>query len=187
MRIHNPESFLMKTFGCSYIVREGDEGDFEAFEQIERQTSRLPWTAYSLVSEFSKDGGYGLYVAENHGRVIGHALYRIKMKLNGAQGADRSRINLYSLAVAPAYQGIGVGSGLLLRLAARLVADQRPFIELFVRVSNIRAIRLYNRHGYRINRTVPNYYVVQEEDAFAMRQNRKDASRILKLITSKRC
>lgn len=44
------------------------------------------------------------------------------------------------------------------------------FVDLFVRVSNTRAIEMYERMGYAVYRRVLEYYSEPDEDAFGTRR-----------------
>jgi len=74
--------------------------------------------------------------------------------------------HVVSLAVHPMYQRRGVGSGLLKILEGKLVEKGVKYIILEVAVSNIPAIKLYRKHGYRIVDVLKNYY--GDEDAYLM-------------------
>jgi hypothetical protein len=65
---------------------------------------------------------------------------------------------LYSIVVDPACQGQGLGS--LLLQACETAAMQRGCdrMSLEVRADNRRAIAMYERRGYRVQRALPGYY-----------------------------
>lgn len=69
-----------------------------------------------------------------------------------------SLARVYSMAVDPAGQGVGIGTRLLREAEARALADGRAVMRLEVRVDNVRAIRLYQREGYREIGRVAHYY-----------------------------
>jgi len=72
--------------------------------------------------------------------------------------ADHRIARLYSIAVAPAARGLGIGAALL--AAAELKARQQGCerFRLEVRTDNAAARRLYERRGYRAFGTRAGYY-----------------------------
>ena len=90
------------------------------------------------------------YVAGSPAAIAGAAVYLYR------RGTRVAR--LYSLSVAPAHRGRGLAGALLARGEddARLRGCTR--IRLEVRQSNLPAIRLYERHGFRVMAKIPSYY-----------------------------
>ncbi len=91
-----------------------------------------------------------LLVAEMSGRVVGSALVFLR------RGSDLAR--LYSIAVADAARGRGLGAALLAasEKAAREAGARRMRLE--VRNDNPSAIRLYQARGYAVFAHRPDYY-----------------------------
>lgn len=65
---------------------------------------------------------------------------------------------LYSIAVDPAFRGLGVGSKLIEAAEQLALAHDCVTLRLEVRQDNASAIRLYQAHGYKPLGTVPDYY-----------------------------
>ena len=65
---------------------------------------------------------------------------------------------LYSLIVSPEHRGQGIATALLNAGERDAVARDRDRVRLEVRVSNVPAIRLYERHGFRVMAKLPSYY-----------------------------
>jgi len=97
-------------------------------------------------------------VAEYGGRVIGYVMAYLKPDLEG---------HVMSIAVHPDYRGSGVGSTLLTEVIKRLFSRGAEYVGLEVRVSNERAIKLYERFGFVRARRIPAYYS-NGEDAYYM-------------------
>ena len=73
-----------------------------------------------------------------------------------------------SIAVRPGYRRLGVGSALMsetVRVMKEIYGVESIFLE--VRVSNIQAIRLYEKFGFVKVRRIKGYYR-DGEDAFVM-------------------
>ncbi len=62
----------------------------------------------------------------------------------------RQRAYLYGFRIKPAYRDRGVGSQLLERAEADLVKRRFRWVTLNVERKNLKALRFYERHGYRI-------------------------------------
>jgi ribosomal-protein-alanine acetyltransferase len=80
-------------------------------------------------------------VAESADALSGYVLVLTRRNSRAAR--------LYSLAVAPALAGQGIGSRLLAVAEAAAQARDADEIRLEVRVDNLTAIRLYESRGYR--------------------------------------
>ena len=78
------------------------------------------------------------------------------------------QLHLVTLAVAPQYQGRGIGQALLLAVCDLAVAADLDSVALEVRSTNARAVSLYARHGFRSNGRLRNYYSDNGEDALVM-------------------
>lgn len=84
-------------------------------------------------------------------------------------GTDDFHAHVTALTVAPQYRRSGFGAQLMNILRENGVENGARFIDLFVRVSNKKAIRFYNYLGYVVYRTVVRYYASPVEDAYDMR------------------
>lgn len=96
--------------------------------------------------------------------------------LGKAEGAGQDwRGHVSAVSVAPAYRRLGLARRLMReaeRVSEALYAAF--FVDLFVRVSNAPALRMYGRLGYAVFRRILGYYGggggVAAEDAFDMRK-----------------
>lgn len=80
--------------------------------------------------------------------------------------ADELHIN--SLAVTPAMRRQGVAGRLLQEVLALAAADGATAATLEVRRSNVPALRLYDRRGFRVEAVRRNYYEHPTEDALIL-------------------
>jgi ribosomal protein S18 acetylase RimI-like enzyme len=78
---------------------------------------------------------------------------------------DDNVLYISSLSVLAAYRGSGIGDKLLTEVLASCTSAKKFY--LHVRVSNVKAIGLYQKHGFSIFRRCPAYY--GDEDALLMR------------------
>jgi ribosomal-protein-alanine N-acetyltransferase len=127
---------------------------------VERTAYDHPWTRGNFVD--SLRSGYQAQVLGASGVLLG---YFVAMK-----GVDE--VHLLNLTVAPSYQRQGWGRVMLDALALWARGQGAQWLWLEVRISNTRAQRIYERHGYRRVGERKNYYPAgpggQREDAVVM-------------------
>ena len=71
---------------------------------------------------------------------------------------EPDRFHLEKIYVDPAFQRRGIGSQLLQELTARARTEGRPLTLRVLKVNPAR--RLYERHGFAIEETTPEYYLM---------------------------
>jgi len=126
---------------------------------IERLAYDHPWTAGNFSD--SLRSGYEAQLLRAGDVVLG---YFVAMK-----GVDE--VHLLNITVAPAYQGQGWGRVMLEALALWAKGQGAQWLWLEVRVSNARALRIYEHHGYRRVGERKGYYPARHghrEDAVVM-------------------
>lgn len=127
---------------------------------IERRAFPTPWSLAMFVLELSKHSGIclaALLDTERGRRLVG---YLICSRYDTVW-------HVMNVAVAPERQGKGVASALLAELYER-VGDENARYTLEVRRSNVSAIRLYEREGFRAAGLRRRYYQDTGEDALVM-------------------
>lgn len=132
--------------------------DVDRVCEIEQAVFARPWSRRSFESEVSGDPCSLPWVAEDDGVVVGYLIAWHVV----------DELHIGNLGVAPDRQGRGVASSLL---AVALTAAAERGIEyaaLEVRVSNERAIRLYERFGFRGVAIRKAYYEDNGENALIM-------------------
>lgn len=126
---------------------------------IEQRAYAQPWSRGNFTDSLRSGYQAQLLVAE--GTILG---YFVAMK-----GVDE--VHLLNITVAPAYQAQGWGRVLLDALAIWSRGQGAQWLWLEVRVSNARALQIYERHGYRRVGERRGYYPAangQREDAVVM-------------------
>jgi len=125
---------------------------------IECAIHRFPWTPGNFSDAL--DSGYVCKVAELDGNMVGYAVMMPAL----------DEVELLNVSIAAEYQGRGLGSNLLQRMMelARGISMQRMFLE--VRPSNVAALALYSKHGFREIGLRRDYYSAgdEREDAIVM-------------------
>ena len=99
----------------------------------------------------------GFIVAENNGKIIGYTIGRPKEDL----------AEIVSLAVDPTWRQKGVGAKLTNFLIEHFKEKGLKEISLCVRTKNKKAISFYQKLGFKILKTIKNYYR-NGDDAFLM-------------------
>jgi ribosomal-protein-alanine N-acetyltransferase len=107
-------------------------------------------------------------VAEENGEIVGYIMCRIETGLsNFGFGGFIKKGHIVSLAVMPQHRRKGIGQALVVKAmeGMRLYNAKHCFLE--VRVTNMPAINLYKKLGFKIIRTIHGYYS-DGEDAYLM-------------------
>ncbi|CAD5122110.1 DgyrCDS10560 [Dimorphilus gyrociliatus] len=102
------------------------------------------------------------------GRIQGYILGKVEGTGDNWHG------HVTALTVAPEYRRLGIARKLMQSLEEYSEKQDCHFVDLFVRVSNKVAIKMYENFGYIVYRRVLSYYsgtpTEAEEDAFDMRK-----------------
>ena len=137
-----------------------ENSDIPAIFIIEQSAHISPWSEKLLKDSFGARSHN--FLAEDKGDVIGYVF----------SSFVAGELTLENICVAPSHQRQGVGRLLmqhLLEQAAKLEAEE---IWLEVRASNVSAIELYHRFGFRNQGVRKGYYSVpqstEKEDAILM-------------------
>jgi ribosomal-protein-alanine N-acetyltransferase len=133
--------------------------DLAAVEEIERASYPTPWSRSMFAGELAKPSSIclGAFDAETE-ELVGYLII--------SRYVDAWHV--MNVAVSPARRREGIASGLLDRLFDVTASDGRRGYTLEVRVSNRRAIRLYERAGFRPRGIRRGYYTDNREDAIIM-------------------
>jgi ribosomal-protein-alanine N-acetyltransferase len=140
------------------IERTLAESDLDEIVAIENAAFSNPWTRPMYQRELQNPDVSFLYVLRLDNGIVGFCSFWLVL----------DEIHINNLAVRGEYQGQGLGSALLthvLQAGARRGAERAT---LEVRRSNAPARRLYERLGFEVAATRPNYYVSPPEDALIL-------------------
>ncbi|HET8814868.1 MAG TPA: ribosomal protein S18-alanine N-acetyltransferase [Solirubrobacterales bacterium] len=136
-------------------VRRLAYSDLPTVISIERRSFPTPWSLAMFVLELSKPSGICL-AASAGDELLGYVV---------CSRYDQVW-HLMNIAVAPEHRGTGIAGHLMRRLVEE-AGGALPFT-LEVRVSNTRAIGMYERFGFRSAGVRPRYYHDNSEDALIM-------------------
>jgi ribosomal-protein-alanine N-acetyltransferase len=136
-------------------IRPLSYSDLPQVIAIERRAFSSPWSLSMFVLELSRPSGLHL-AAVRDGAIVG---YLICARYDEAY-------HVMTIAVDPDKRRAGIASTLLDALIERAGEDANYTLE--VRVSNVGAIALYERYGFRVVGTRRRYYADNGEDAIIM-------------------
>jgi ribosomal-protein-alanine N-acetyltransferase len=139
-------------------IRPMEARDLDRVCEIEEEIFPSPWSRTSFEEELASDRCAFPWVAEKGGGGAAH-------KVSGLGGGE---LHLGNIAVAPPLQGSGIGRALFAHCLARAVERGVSRATLEVRVSNARAISLYESHGFIPVAIRKSYYSDTGEDAVVM-------------------
>ncbi len=146
---------LMGTEKAGLRIRKLTYGDLPSVISIERRSFPTPWSLAMFVLELSKPSGICL-AAEDESGLIG---YLVCARYDEVW-------HLMNVAVVTENRRQGVASELIDRLFEEAGSDARFTLE--VRVSNLPAIAMYERIGFRSAGRRRSYYHDNGEDALIM-------------------
>ncbi len=139
-------------------LRPMQHDDLDEIMRIEPVIYEYPWTRGNFIDSIK--AGYSCWVMQQNQEIIGYAV--LMMVLDEA--------HLLNLSVARGFQGKGLGRSLLEHMMqiGRKHGGSNIFLE--VRVSNLKAIRLYESVGFNEMAIRRNYYPARNgrEDAVLM-------------------
>jgi ribosomal-protein-alanine N-acetyltransferase len=133
--------------------------DLNGVEDIERASYPTPWSRSMFAGEVAKPSSVCLGAFDTEeGRLAGYLIV--------SRYVDAWHV--MNVAVDPEHRGRGVATMLLERLFDLTADDARRGYTLEVRVTNGKAIELYERLGFRSRGLRRGYYTDNREDALVM-------------------
>ena len=156
------------------MIREFTYRDLERVLWINRTCLPENYPAFFFIDLYRRYPKSFL-VAERNGVVIGYVMCRVEQ---GFSSTNRSRWvkkgHIVSIAVVPEARGRGIGTALMIH-AMRALREDYNVDEYYleVRVSNVAAIHLYEKLGFKRIRILKRYYL-NGEDAYLMAKSARD-------------
>lgn len=140
------------------VIRQAEEGDIRAIEELEKECFAVPWTYESLYHDIMNNKLAFYIVAEADGVLCGYVgIWKI---------VDEGHIT--NVAVAPAYRRRHVARAMLETLTEICGSNGITSYTLEVRVGNDAARRLYEGLGFQAAGIRKGYYEDNGEDALIM-------------------
>ena len=142
----------------SVAIRRLELADLDAIEKIERASYPRPWSRSMFVSELAKPSSLSLAATLDDGMLAGYLVV--------SRYVDAWHV--MNVAVAEKQRRLGIASTMLRSLLDETGRDAERGYTLEVRVSNVAAIRLYERFGFVQRGIRRGYYTDNREDALIM-------------------
>lgn len=134
------------------MIYKADPSDLNAILELENEAFKDPWTYENFIASLENDfiHLYKLIVAD---KIIGYVLFMLVFE----------RMEIFKIAIKQEFRRQAYASELL-----NFIFDNFSFKDcnLEVRASNLAAIKLYQKLGFKVNRIRPKYY--NDEDAYEM-------------------
>ena len=133
--------------------------DLNAIEEIERASYKTPWSRSMFAGELAKPSSISLGAFDSDtGELLGYLII--------SRYVDAWHV--MNVAVAPGHRRRKIATLLLEELFELTSGEGHRGYTLEVRVSNAKAIRLYERLGFRARGIRRGYYTDNREDALIM-------------------
>lgn len=140
-------------------IEKFEEKHLDGVEKIEKTCFAHPWSREDLQNQIGLDTSHFL-VATVDGNVAGY----MGLQIFGGEGY------VTNVAVLPEYRKQGIAESLI----REQMKNKMSFITLEVRESNLPAISLYTKCGFKNVGIRPNFYSVPTENAIIMTINNED-------------
>jgi ribosomal-protein-alanine N-acetyltransferase len=130
----------------------------DAVYEIECNTFAIPWVRADFEQELRENKLAIYFVAKDSNVVTGYCgMWHVV-----TEG------HITNVAVAEEHRGRGIGDMLINALESEARAREMIGLTLEVRIGNEKAMRLYSKHGFKIEGLRKNYYADTKEDAAIM-------------------
>ena len=139
-------------------LRRLSAADLDAIESIERRAYATPWSRVMFESELAKPTSLCLGAFADQGELLGYLIL--------SRYVDAWHV--MNVAVSPDHRRQGIATALLERVFELTEHTGRRGYTLEVRVSNVGAMRLYERLGFAARGVRRGYYTDNREDAVIM-------------------
>ncbi|MDO4301944.1 MAG: ribosomal protein S18-alanine N-acetyltransferase [Clostridia bacterium] len=134
-----------------------NKSHIDGIVEIENESFAIPWSRASVEKELSNNLAIYVVAAENE-KVIGY----------GGMWHIVNEGHITNIAVHKDYRQKGIGNAIINKLFE--IAEEKEMIGLTleVRKSNIPALELYKKNGFKLEGIRPEYYEDNKEDAYIM-------------------
>jgi ribosomal-protein-alanine N-acetyltransferase len=139
-------------------IRRMTDSDIDTVWQMERDLFAMAWPKTSFLFDVGDRRVSYPIVGIEDGQIAGYA---VAWFVN-------EELHIGNVAVARPRQGKGIGRRLLERLLEEAAQRKAKRATLEVRMSNVRAIRLYRKYGFKGVAIRRHYYTDNGEDALVM-------------------
>jgi len=139
------------------IISAATDADLDAIDEIERLSFPAPWPRATFEGELQREWAR-IDVGREGGKIVAFNNYWIVT----------TELHILAIATHPELRGRGYGAQLLDFAIRQAVATGCSLATLEVRRSNVAAIALYERAGFKTVHVRARYYQDDNEDALVM-------------------
>jgi ribosomal-protein-alanine N-acetyltransferase len=139
------------------VVAPAAETDLDAIDEIEQHSFKAPWPRDTFKAELLREWAR-LDVARIDGRLVGFCNYWLVT----------TELHILAIATHPDCRRRGIGTRLLDHVLEVARTTGCSLATLEVRRSNVPAIAMYERAGFKIVHVRTRYYQDDDEDALVM-------------------
>ena len=141
------------------MIRKMSQNDLDAVNAIEMQAFQDPWSKQDFINELESNLYSCIYVKEINGEVVAYVDLWIAYE----------NAEIANIAVKKEFLHQGIASELMQYCLQKIQQSKCKNFTLEVRVSNINAIKLYEKFGFQTVSKRKKYYA-DGEDAYLMVQ-----------------
>ena len=138
------------------MIRKMQISDADVVYDIENKAFFEPWSKKHLIKELESNSFLRHFVEEIEGKVVGFYISSHVL----------DEVEIFTIAVDPAYHHMGIGTRLLNHLVKS--SKNENVRQIWLEAKNLAAINLYEKFGFRIMGLRKNYYQKIGEDAYNM-------------------
>ncbi len=146
-QLENKFPEILERIQNTVILREMAESDIKEIAELEKECFSEPWSEDSLKDELTNETAR-FYVLRDNEKLLGYI------------GANNicGEVYITNVAVNGAYRGKGYGKKLVNHLVQQSELEKALFVTLEVRESNEKAIKLYEKCGFKKIGERKNFY-----------------------------
>jgi len=141
------------------MIRKMSQNDLDAVNAIEMQAFQDPWSKQDFINELESNPYSCIYVKEINGEVVAYVDLWIAYE----------NAEIANIAVKKEFLHQGIASELMQYCLQKIQQSKCENFTLEVRVSNMNAIKLYEKFGFQTVSKRKKYYA-DGEDAYLMVQ-----------------
>lgn len=140
------------------MIRKMIEKDLTVIDTLEKELFTSPWPIKEYLYELNENPFANVYVLEEDGEIVGYFDYWILYE----------QAQIATIGTKKSHQSQGYGQKMLEFIIEQANQNKCEVLSLEVRISNEKAIRLYEKNGFIKVNVRKNYYTDNGEDAYLM-------------------
>jgi len=161
------ESAVGSDLSSPFTLRQFRPSDIDKVMYINQVSLPENYSSYFFMDLFEQFPETFI-VAEGDGEIMGYIMCRVETGLPSFRSFDiPKRGHIISIGVLPQYRNRGVGRALVQKALQAMTKYKAKECYLEVRVSNLPAINLYEKLGFKVTKIAKSYYA-DGENAYMM-------------------